>query len=612
MEILILDFIPLQLLLFMSSLFYLTFKMDPRWKWIFGSIYSVVSFMITQTRYHSLIYPYSFDFYWNAFTIFIIVIPVLNHLINRNIGKNKIVSNPFTTKIFHEDTIYYLQFGMYTFDDIEHSSLKSFEPIRLQSDGSFELSDSSHRLISEIHSPIHRALKLGSVTVCLIKLPSNNPIHHKFVLIAYTKSESVENFRSLDRLHISETRFSRLELNSYSNKLIRKLVCIDQTGNLVFNTNALAQLPKYHIEMGTYEFELLQKLIGEYNNRKLEVPYMYGKYYIGSDLRQHPVFMDEPSNVLYIGSSDFLPQILNFDFIMQGLIITDNQNLISQINHENPKEIIIKSIHDIRINLVEYGLKHPKFLELLFELWAKLLPDDNKTEYSPSFVKLISQFIELKYLLDGEETLSQLMTRDLLVSKTYREFNIDISTDVLSKFRGLFDDPVFNGFKQETTVNGDNIEHIEDFLTLDAREMNEGQEKNQLRYRVIDISGISERQKQALLILFCLMKEQALIPSSWLVFSVNATHKVSDIILKHLGHYQDFRQILLHMNEIGNDLSWIHSFDCKIHDKHLNHQQMTKYLGIDKNMDVDGLFVHQSFGRKTILQTKHDGGIYTK
>lgn len=341
----------------------------------------------------------------------------------------------------------------------------------------------------------------------------------------------------------------------FSNKQISEVVTLANGTHFRINIDQLSDELIYSdtFEIGKHEFShfmsMLEKIRREcYVKTTQSLTRLSDGVFLGNDSREYPVYIENMSSLLIIGSDDIIPSVLNNRDTLPALVITRNTK--EWENHRDRQGgVVLLDAGDglpyedqstFGINLLGYCRENPGLVYLLFQKLKILLGGNYR---DPALI------YELVWIISRDEGLDKLdLNFSTLLSANTETDEIWAGSD-LSDFTSKTD-----GLK---VSYGEVLD--KPFLQVN---------KGDLEYTgitVVDTSNLTEFGHTLICLVFLSLQEIGML-KSWLVLSDfdlmdNKKYK-SD--LENLFYYNNPNRLLLHFSKVYHTKSYYNKFKYSI------------------------------------------------
>ena len=517
----------------------------------------------------------------------------------------------FTGKFGYQNKIYLVQLGMVDanklIQDI-HPSFKFIQSLDIKSDGMIDPSPYREEITAKIAEFIAKIQVKSNVKLSWQMISGSESDYHNVVLFVYSvqliKADEFDEdldeydfespfFSTIERLELEDDKFSRFPIGNLSVDKMKTIFSINKKGEVTPNPEVISFYhPLSTFELNSYELNEILQEISKETSQILSLANTEGEYFIGIDVFDQPVWVDKPENMLLLGNKSHLLRLIGLPFCTKSIVITDDDGLIEFLEGNMysirgkyaGKEIDISTLE---LPFLEYGIDNIHILSLILKLWELILPQDEQIQQSGLKVSSkIVDYIEERKLFEGKDFINEMKLHDLLKEVAYREFEEDISSEVIAKYNEIFQLESFNGEQSDLSIR------LSEILDKDPGEV-----------IIINLSSLTNKQKLAITIYFLVLKNQGIMPDQWLFFSFTHLTSGLELFLDSVSKYIFMNQACFHLQNLGGLNTWMKLSDFVFADKSINYSYAQNLFNFKPPPQVDGLMLNCFDMDQTIIKS---------
>jgi len=491
-------------------------------------------------------------------------------------------SNPYGTLISISGREYLLDLGMFDLGMITHPSLEGIDEVILDNTGELLETDYADYMKSLLLQFMTDYFDITDLQFQIIQLPAKTRLYRKYVFVAYTISPVDQLFERTTNpvgvLQIEEPRFQRVKLGQLNYRKIQRAIGYDVDGKLLINPAKLLDSSELtYFELGIHELDIFAEIVKKSQQEGIEIDdFTQFSYPIGYDLNGYPIHLPEVDNIIYLGTA-YDDVLLQLPFINSLVIISDDPDQMVRIQqHMQSRDESVKiiSYDKLSFDLIRYGSRYPNFLRLILRLWEYILPADSKSTRQDVSSK-ISEFVELQQILNINH--ADLTAADLVDSRTYRRFNIDLSDKVFSKLKPVLSQQIFNSARYQ----------LENLFTSPY-------------HSIIDLSRSTKLETISLFLLLAAIQDLRIQPGTWVYCQLHRSDLQLDTILAKLAKFISCTDIIMQLQIITEQPSWLHQFELLLADHTMTDEKLREYLFFSVSSEPR-LDINLGFDLKTAL-----------
>lgn len=480
-------------------------------------------------------------------------------------SKKAVIENPYLLPINCNGRRYIIAVASVRFEEYEHYTLRRMEALTANSDGTTTRYDQTEELRTRIASLLE---ELDSYTYLHIYRVKRGNSFASFKILLYSvKHEFSENSFTTIHTLAQQPHISLLNLSKLSRRKISRNFYLNR--NRVFlNPVQLARTSEYQFELGWFELDIIKELISTYNAPYRSIQKLEGSHHLGRDIFQQPVYIEKPQSCIYIGSK-LVRMLPRFEFYNNATIITSDPLLVDGIMDKYDPEAL--RIDDLSVDILSLGKQFPQFLRKLLLLLEETIPSSIKTGGQQKISSLLLEFLESKFLVDPDSFLKPV---ELFDSHTYKEYSMDLSTDIFAKFQDILSLPLLNNTSTP----------LLEFLARDGK-------------KLISLEGMSDKAQIAISIILLAIKDQYLSPNPILFLT-----SVLEPHLQKITRILELNDVLIHTPQIGSNLKYLSSFDLLLCDADIEHDRLKKSVFSGLREVRNGMLLNHNFRDYSILE----------